>query len=275
MDEPRVQGTPLAAVQEVGHRPALRIGCSPGCYPGPVRGLGAASTILASRRRLRRSISPNSGPTTAKPSRPASPSGRSRSSDQTNQAPPGAGSTTKLPVPRRTRPRWRTSTRRGGSQRVTSIRSLKPTPATLVTASSRSPTRCGPPSAVTVVNATQSDWRSQSATAWNTASGGAATATRSSRWTRTAAPPPAGIVYDRQMLRTFGRRTFDFDRQVAVMAIVNRTPDSFYDRGATFAFDAAVAAGERALAEGADWLDIGGVKAGPGAPVGEAGGAEP
>jgi dihydropteroate synthase len=71
------------------------------------------------------------------------------------------------------------------------------------------------------------------------------------------------------MLRTFGRRTFDFGRRVAVMAIVNRTPDSFYDRGATFGFDAAVAAGERALAEGADWLDVGGVKAGPGPPVSE------
>jgi dihydropteroate synthase len=72
------------------------------------------------------------------------------------------------------------------------------------------------------------------------------------------------------MLRTFGRRTFDFGRRVAVMAIVNRTPDSFYDRGATFGFDAAVAAGERALAEGADWLDVGGVRAGPGPEVGEA-----
>jgi dihydropteroate synthase len=72
------------------------------------------------------------------------------------------------------------------------------------------------------------------------------------------------------MLRTYGRRTFDFGRRVAVMAILNRTPDSFYDRGATYRFGAAVAAGERALAEGADWLDVGGVKAGPGAPVDEA-----
>ena len=72
------------------------------------------------------------------------------------------------------------------------------------------------------------------------------------------------------MLRTYGRRTFDFGRRVAVMAILNRTPDSFYDRGATYGFGAAVAAGEQALAEGADWLDVGGVKAGPGAPVDEA-----
>src|SRR5829696_1006140 len=72
------------------------------------------------------------------------------------------------------------------------------------------------------------------------------------------------------MLRTYGRRTFDFSRRTAVMAIVNRTPDSFYDRGATYGFAAAVAAGERALAEGADWLDVGGVKGGPGPAVTEA-----
>jgi hypothetical protein len=51
------------------------------------------------------------------------------------------------------------------------------------------------------------------------------------------------IGYDRAMRRTFGRRTFDFDRQVAVMAVINRTPDSFFDRGATFELGAALAAG--------------------------------
>ncbi|MCX6464958.1 MAG: dihydropteroate synthase [Pseudonocardiales bacterium] len=48
------------------------------------------------------------------------------------------------------------------------------------------------------------------------------------------------------------------------MAIVNRTPDSFYDRGAAFADDAAMARVDTAIAEGADIVDIGGVKAGPG-----------
>ncbi|TMM39378.1 MAG: dihydropteroate synthase [Actinobacteria bacterium] len=48
------------------------------------------------------------------------------------------------------------------------------------------------------------------------------------------------------------------------MAIVNRTPDSFFDRGATFAPDAARRAVERAVLDGADIIDIGGVKAGPG-----------
>jgi dihydropteroate synthase len=50
----------------------------------------------------------------------------------------------------------------------------------------------------------------------------------------------------------------------AIMAVVNRTPDSFYDRGATYAFGAALAAADKAVAEGADIVDIGGVKAGPG-----------
>jgi dihydropteroate synthase len=60
-----------------------------------------------------------------------------------------------------------------------------------------------------------------------------------------------------------GRRTFA-DDELTVMAIVNRTPDSFYDRGATYGLGAAVAAVDRAVAEGAAIVDIGGVKAGPG-----------
>ena len=66
------------------------------------------------------------------------------------------------------------------------------------------------------------------------------------------------------MVRSIGRRTFDFDRQVAVMAVINRTPDSFYDKGATFELDRAVAAALAAVAEGADWIDIGGVPFGRG-----------
>ncbi|WP_035750077.1 dihydropteroate synthase [Arthrobacter sp. 35W] len=62
----------------------------------------------------------------------------------------------------------------------------------------------------------------------------------------------------------FGARTLDFSRQVALMAIINRTPDSFYDGGATFALDAAVAASLKAVDDGADWIDIGGVPFSPG-----------
>ncbi|MEU4654375.1 dihydropteroate synthase [Streptomyces sp. NPDC023723] len=64
------------------------------------------------------------------------------------------------------------------------------------------------------------------------------------------------------MLR-LGRRVFEAHEPV-IMAIVNRTPDSFYDRGATFQDEAALARVERAVAEGAAIIDVGGVKAGPG-----------
>ena len=47
-----------------------------------------------------------------------------------------------------------------------------------------------------------------------------------------------------------------------MMAIVNRTKDSFYDRGATFGERAALAAVDRAVADGADLVDFGGVRAG-------------
>lgn len=50
----------------------------------------------------------------------------------------------------------------------------------------------------------------------------------------------------------------------AIMAVVNRTPDSFFDRGATYEFGAALESVGRAVAAGADIVDVGGVKAGPG-----------
>ena len=63
-----------------------------------------------------------------------------------------------------------------------------------------------------------------------------------------------------------GNRTFE-DGDMVVMAVVNRTPDSFYDKGATFGLQAALDAVDRVVGEGADMVDIGGVKAGYGAPV--------
>ena len=66
-----------------------------------------------------------------------------------------------------------------------------------------------------------------------------------------------------QVQSTFCGRPVAGDRAL-IMAIVNRTPDSFYDRGATFTDDAAKAAAHRAIDEGADVVDVGGVKAGPG-----------
>ena len=54
------------------------------------------------------------------------------------------------------------------------------------------------------------------------------------------------------------------------MGILNRTPDSFFDAGETFALDALFRRAEQLVAEGADVLDVGGVKAGPGPEVTEA-----
>ena len=56
----------------------------------------------------------------------------------------------------------------------------------------------------------------------------------------------------------FGSRIIDFRRQAALMAIINRTPDSFYDTGRTFGLEAAIDASMAAVAEGADWIDVGG-----------------
>ncbi|GAB3107736.1 dihydropteroate synthase [Janibacter alkaliphilus] len=71
------------------------------------------------------------------------------------------------------------------------------------------------------------------------------------------------------MTLRLGRGSF-VDTDLLVMAIVNRTPDSFYDRGATFADEAAMARVDEAVAHGADLVDIGGVKAAPGGDVGVA-----
>ncbi|GAA3155311.1 dihydropteroate synthase [Planomonospora alba] len=52
--------------------------------------------------------------------------------------------------------------------------------------------------------------------------------------------------------------------EFAIMAVVNRTPDSFFDKGRTYGFAAALEAVDGAVEGGADIVDIGGVKAGPG-----------
>ena len=67
--------------------------------------------------------------------------------------------------------------------------------------------------------------------------------------------------------RRIGGTTFNFARRAAVMAVVNRTPDSFYDAGQTYALDAAVARAGEAADLGADWVDIGGVPFSPDTPV--------
>jgi dihydropteroate synthase len=53
------------------------------------------------------------------------------------------------------------------------------------------------------------------------------------------------------------------------MGILNRTPDSFYDKGATWEWDAFWQRADQIVSEGADILDVGAVKAGPGPDVDE------
>jgi dihydropteroate synthase len=69
---------------------------------------------------------------------------------------------------------------------------------------------------------------------------------------------------------SLGERRFDLTSRALVMGICNRTPDSFYDRGATYALDALLVRAEQLVADGADIIDVGGVKAGPGPEVTEA-----
>ncbi|CAN5634021.1 dihydropteroate synthase [soil metagenome] len=72
------------------------------------------------------------------------------------------------------------------------------------------------------------------------------------------------------MLLALGPHHFDITTRALVMGILNRTPDSFYDAGAYWDFDAFLSRAEGLVCEGADLLDVGGVKAGPGPEVSEA-----
>lgn len=67
----------------------------------------------------------------------------------------------------------------------------------------------------------------------------------------------------------FKRHSFA-DDQTLMMAIVNRTPDSFFDQGATWAEDKAFERVQTVVAEGAEIVDIGGIKAAPGVEITEA-----
>jgi dihydropteroate synthase len=71
------------------------------------------------------------------------------------------------------------------------------------------------------------------------------------------------------MQLALGDRVFDLSSRSLVMGILNRTPDSFYDQGATFALDDLLQRAEQLVDSGADILDVGGVKAGPGPEVTE------
>jgi dihydropteroate synthase len=67
-----------------------------------------------------------------------------------------------------------------------------------------------------------------------------------------------------------GSTPYDVTHRALVMGILNRTRDSFFTPAATFDIDNFLARAEQLVAEGADLLDVGGVKAGPGDEVSEA-----
>jgi dihydropteroate synthase len=71
------------------------------------------------------------------------------------------------------------------------------------------------------------------------------------------------------LLLAMGATTFDVTSRALVMGILNRTTDSFFEPAATFDLDALFARAEHLVEQGADLLDIGGVKAGPGDDVSE------
>jgi len=73
----------------------------------------------------------------------------------------------------------------------------------------------------------------------------------------------SGTGRQRQRELRLGGRVFGPD-QLLVMAIVNRTPDSFYRPGVTWDPSAALERVHAVVAEGADIVDIGGVPARPG-----------
>ncbi len=77
-------------------------------------------------------------------------------------------------------------------------------------------------------------------------------------------------VYFRPVELRLGPHRFDITHGAVVVGILNRTTDSFFDAGRYWPFDAFLARADQLVADGADALDVGGVKAGPGPDVSEA-----
>lgn len=80
---------------------------------------------------------------------------------------------------------------------------------------------------------------------------------------------PDPIRYGEDVILELGSTRFDVTYRALVMGILNRTPDSFYDNGQYWEFDDFLRKAEGLVDDGADFLDVGGVKAGPGDEVTE------
>lgn len=82
-----------------------------------------------------------------------------------------------------------------------------------------------------------------------------------------SATPPARCSFGAVIIELGAEHRFDATHRALVMGILNRTPDSFFDGGEYFDLDEFLRKAERLIDEGADFLDVGGVKAGPGPEV--------
>lgn len=82
-----------------------------------------------------------------------------------------------------------------------------------------------------------------------------------------ARPPIEPVVLSGATL-AMGPHRFSIDTRALVMGILNRTPDSFFDAGRYWAIDDSLGRVDEMVEQGADIVDIGGVKAGPGDFVG-------
>ena len=89
-------------------------------------------------------------------------------------------------------------------------------------------------------------------------------------WSRGVPPAHSSVWWPRQpVLLELGRRRYDLTTRALIVGILNRTPDSFYNHGAYFSLDRFFEHADNFVQEGADLLDVGGVKAGPGQEVTE------
>ncbi len=83
------------------------------------------------------------------------------------------------------------------------------------------------------------------------------------RWLNGRVPTPSvPLVHP---VHRFAHHEIDFRRRIVTMAVVNRTPDSFYDDGAGAVLEDALAQAHAAADAGAEWVDVGGVPFAPGA----------
>ncbi|MHB8263910.1 MAG: dihydropteroate synthase [Acidimicrobiales bacterium] len=82
------------------------------------------------------------------------------------------------------------------------------------------------------------------------------------------APPRSfQLVVPEAVKLTLGNCSYDLSTRALVVGILNRTPDSFYDAGETYDLDMLIRRAEQLAEDGADVLEVGGVKAGTGPEV--------